>query len=143
VTLAPIDRLRKPTVRTKFHIDFQWWEQEGREFWVDVLSHLSPEYREEFSSHPKGEIVDAVDPVTAEVHRVDRLQYTLGHRCVPLDPFMAEHSLLVDIVFHVFLTNGNKALTAEELAEQVKRPAATILRTLGGHVVYKGLRPLL
>ena len=44
----------------------------------------------------------------------------------------------------VFLANGNQPLTAPELAEAIARPSDsdTILRTLSGSRVYKGLRPI-
>ena len=33
-------------------------------------------------------------------------------------------------------------MTSEELGERLNRPAVTILRTLGGARVYKGIRPV-
>jgi hypothetical protein len=42
----------------------------------------------------------------------------------------------------LFLTNDNIPMTAEELGARLNRPPQTILRTLSGPRVYKGLRPL-
>jgi hypothetical protein len=140
---APLPNvLVKPSLKTKFHIDFDWWERERREFRVDVLKHLRPEFQEAFSNYTGDEVVDAIDPETGEVHQVDKVQYLLRNQCKPLDEFLTEHTSLVDAVFHVFLSNGNAPLSSEELAEKIKRPATTILRTLAGRVVYKGLRPV-
>jgi len=50
---------------------------------------------------------------------------------------------LVDSVFRVLLSNGNQPMTAEELGSRLNRPAQTILRTLSGVRVYKGIRPIL
>ena len=48
---------------------------------------------------------------------------------------------MVNAVFRVFLTNNNVPLTPNELSEKIGRPPLTILRTLAGQEVYKGLRP--
>lgn len=134
--------IAKPTLTTKFHIDFDWWEREGRELRVDVAKHLRPEFLEAFSEYTGGELVDEVDPETGEVKQVDMLQYLLRTQCKPLEAFLTEHTTLVDAVFHVFLSNGNRPLSPQELSEKINRPANTILRTLAGRVVYKGLRPM-
>jgi len=133
----------KPTLETKFHIDFSWWDREGRELRVDVLKHLRPESQAAFANYTGGEQVDAVDLETGEVRSVDRLQYLLRTQCKPPEEFLTEHTSLVDAVFHLFLHNGNQPLTPQELSEQINRPATTILRTLSGRSVYKGLRPVL
>jgi hypothetical protein len=134
--------LVKPALDTRFRIDFDWWEREGRELRVDVLKHLRPESQEAFASYAGGETIDVVDPETAEVRVVDKLQHMLRTQCKPLETFQSEHSSLVDGVFHVFLLNGNLPLTPLELSERLNRPAQTILKTLAGRVVYKGLRPI-
>jgi hypothetical protein len=40
------------------------------------------------------------------------------------------------------LINGNQPMNAVELSKKIGRPADTILRTLGGQRVYRGLRPV-
>lgn len=139
---APKNALVKPTLETRFHIDFEWWEREGRELRVDIPKHLRPEYQDAVSSYVGGELVDAVDAETGEVRKVDKLQYLLKSQCKPLPDFLTEHSSLVDVVFHLFLSNGNEPLAASEIAEKIGRPAGTILKTLSGRTVYKGLRPV-
>jgi hypothetical protein len=133
--------LVKPTLDTKFHIDFDWWVREGRELKVDVAKHVRPEYLEAVKAYAGGERLDEVDVDTGEVRPVDMLQYMLRAQCKPLEIFLTEHTSLVDIVFHTFLANGNQPLSPNELAERLNRPANTILRTLAGRTVYKGLRP--
>ena len=136
------NRLVKPTLQTRFHIDFAWWEREGRDFRVDVMNHLRPEQQEAFAHYQGGELVDSVDPDTAEVTKVDRMQYILRGLSAAASEFVADHSSLVDMLFHVFLVNGNHPLTPEELSEKINRPAPTILRTIAGPRIYKGLRPV-
>ena len=133
----------KPTPETKFHIDYDWWEREGRELRVYLLSHLSSEQRELFASQTSGDVeeVDWIDPKTAEVRRIDPLQRALQEASQQED-FITTHTSLVDAVFRVFLANGNTPLTPIELGETIERPPMTILRTLAGRNVYKGLRPV-
>lgn len=134
----------KPTPETKFHIDYDWWEREGRELRVYLLSHLSSEQRELFASQTSGDVeeVDWIDPETAEVRRIDPLQRALQEASQKED-FITAHTSLVDAVFRVFLANGNMPLTPIELGETIGRPPMTILRTLAGRNVYKGLRPVI
>jgi hypothetical protein len=47
----------------------------------------------------------------------------------------------VESVIRLFLTNGNVPMTSNDLSERLHRPAQTILRTLAGSRVYKGIRP--
>jgi hypothetical protein len=147
VTLPPsptANRLIKPTLKTKFHIDFDWWERESREFRVYLTSHLCPEHRAAFAEYAGGEVIDVVDAETAEVRKEDGIQHTLRTHCSQLPEFITTHTSLVDAVFRVFIANGNQPLSPEELADRIGRPgqAGTILRTLSGARVYKGLRPV-
>jgi hypothetical protein len=139
-----LSRLVKPTLKTKFHIDFDWWERESREFRVYLASHLCPEHQAAFADYAGEDVVDAVDPETAEVRREDSVTHSLRTHCSQLPDFITSHTSLVDAVFRVFIANGNQPLSPEELAERIKRPgqASTILRTLSGARVYKGLRPV-
>ena len=130
----------KPTLDTKFHIDYEWWGREGRDLRVYLLSHLNPDQREIFTEHRDMEEIDWIDPVTAEVRKVNALQKALREASQQAD-FITAHTSLVDAVFRAFLANDNTPLTPIELAERIGRPAKTILRTLSGRTVYKGIRP--
>jgi hypothetical protein len=138
----PMSRRVKPTLDTKFHIDYSWWEREDRELRTYLISHLLPEQRAQFETNQDTGMIDWIDPETAEVRRVDALQQALAKAAQ--DPqYITDHTTLVDAVFRVFLANGNKPLSPNDLGKQVNRSPATILRTLSGAQVYKGLRPLL
>ncbi|MBN1565866.1 MAG: hypothetical protein JXA10_18630 [Anaerolineae bacterium] len=131
----------KPTLNTKFHIDYDWWEKEGRELRVYLLSHLSTEQRDFFIDNKDTEEIDWIDPKTAEVRKIDALQRALREASQRED-FITTRTSLVDGVFRVFLANHNTPLTPIELGERTGRSPMTILRTLSGTTVYKGLRPV-
>jgi hypothetical protein len=133
--------LVKPTLQTRFHIDFDWWAQNERDWHIDLRGFLCPEHQEAFAKTHDNDLVDWVDPETAEVQRVDGLQHVLITHCAKQQDFITQHTTLVDAVFRIFLANGNTALTPVELAEQVGRSPQVILSTLSGARVYKGLRP--
>jgi hypothetical protein len=135
--------LAKPTLRTPYHIDFDWWSKNDRDWRVYLRNYLCPEHQEAFANLQAEEEVDWVDPDTAEVQRVDGLQNILITHCAKQEEFITQQTTLVDSVFRLFLANGNLPLTPVELAEQLGRPPMTILKTLSGMRVYKGLRPYL
>ena len=132
--------LIKPKLDTKFHIDYSWWDRSREDLRIYLLSHLLPEQRERLSQSAEGRIVDYVDPETAEVFRLDELQ--LAIQIASSDPnYITPQTSLVDNIFRVFLKNNNTPLSPRELAHIVDRSATTILKTLGGMRIYKGLRP--
>jgi hypothetical protein len=133
--------LVKPTLQTRFHIDFDWWAQNDRDWHVHLYGLLCPDHQEAFSEMQGDTYVDWVDPETAEVQQVDGLQHVLIMHCAKEPGFITVHTALVDAVFRLFLANGNAPLTPIELSEQLHRPPQTILSTLSGTRVYKGLRP--
>jgi hypothetical protein len=135
-------RLLKPTLATQYHIDYDWWGRNDREWRVYLLSHLCAEHRTALESVEAGETIDWVEEDTGEVRPVDGVQHALISHCAKQPEYLTPHTSLVDAVFRIFLANGNSPLTLSELAERTGRPAPTILRTLGGARVYKGLRPV-
>jgi hypothetical protein len=134
--------LVKPNVSTPFHIDFDWWKKNERDWHVYLRSLLCAEHRELFTNVEEGQMLDWVDPVTAEVKEVDGVQNTLMSHCVKEPDFLTQQTALVEAVFRLFLTNGNIPLSSDELGARLDRPAPTILRTLAGARVYKGIRPV-
>ncbi len=133
--------LVRPSLQTRFHIDFDWWGQNDRNWRVDLLSFLCPEHQEAFAGVRDDTVIDWVDPETAEVQQVDGLQHILITHCAKLPRFIEDRTSLVESTFRLFLSNGNTALTPVELADQMGRSPSVILRTLSGPRVYKGLRP--
>jgi hypothetical protein len=143
VTESGAPRLFKPTLATRFHIDYEWWGRNEREWRVYLLSHLCPEHRAALESLTDQSRIDWIDPSTAEVRSIDAIQHALVSHCSRQPDYIGPHTTLVDAVFRVFLANGNSPLTVVEIAQIINRPAAMMLRTLSGNRVYKGIRPVL
>ncbi len=133
--------LLKPSIKTPFHIDFDWWKQNESDWHIFLSSLLCAEHQEAFADFEQGEMIDWVDPVTAEVKPVDGIQHALMTHCATLPEFSGNHTAVVEAVFRIFLVNGNMPMSAEEIGNKLSRPAATILRTISGARVYRGLRP--
>jgi hypothetical protein len=131
----------KPTSKTRFHIDFDWWKQHDNDWRVHLLGCLCVEHQQMFQGRTSAAFVDWVDPQTAEVQRVDGLQHVLITHCARQSGFIDPHTTLVDAAFRTFLANGNIGLTSLELADRLHRQADTILRTFSSATVYKGIRP--
>ena len=90
----------------------------------------------------EGELVDWVDPRTAEVQQVDGIQHALMTHCALQPDFVDPNTAMVEAVFRLFLASGNQPMTAVDMSKKLNRPATTILRTLAGPRVYRGIRPL-
>ncbi len=133
--------LVKPTLTTPFHIDFEWWKTADNNWRVHLHDCLCSEHQAVFLSLEGEFWVDWIDPETAEVKKVDGLQHILITHCAKQVGFLTNNTTLVDAVFRAFLSNGNAPMSPNDLAAAINRPAETILRTLTGPQVYKGLRP--
>jgi len=133
--------LVKPTLQTPFHIDFEWWRATDINWHVALQSLLCEEHQEAYASLEDDQLIDCVDPETAEVRQLDGLQNTIMNHCARQEGFLDEHTAIVDAVFRLLLANGNTPMAPEEMGSRLNRPAITILKTISGVRVYKGLRP--
>ncbi|MGJ3238891.1 MAG: hypothetical protein ACFE0Q_09330 [Anaerolineae bacterium] len=133
--------LLKPTLDTKFQIDYEWWERENNDLRAYMLTHLPPEIREKFADTEADQVVDYVDPETGEVFQLDELGLAI-QEAAKMDDFINPQASLVDSVFRVFLANGNTPRTPRELEHDTQRDARTILKTFGGVRIYRGVRPI-
>ena len=135
-----LNYLIKPTLETKFHIDYSWWETSRDDLQVYLLTHLSDEQQRQVKALDADGLFDYVDPQTGEVKRVDRLGLAIRESAQRPD-FLSGHIGLIDSIFRALLVYGNRPLDATELARITGRDAKTILRTIGGLRVYRGIRP--
>jgi hypothetical protein len=135
-------RQTKPTVDTKFHINLDWWQQQGRNLRIEMLSHLCAGCRDSLSASYATEMVDWVDPDTAEVRRVDALWHSLRSCCSQRPEFLSPETSLATAIFRAFLGNGNEPLSAVEIWQRLaRRDPATILRLLVSGRSYYGIEP--
>ncbi len=136
-------RYVKPTLQTKFHIDFGWWKKKGQNLRRHLLEHACPECKAVFEAETESKPVDWIDPETGQVFAVDPLWYAIHTHCSQDPSFLDENLALTAAVFRLFLANNNTPLTPVEMHQQLhKKDARTILRTIGGHNIYKGIRPV-
>ena len=133
--------LVKPSIDTPFHIDFAWWKKNERDWHVYLRSLLCPEHQDAFANVEEGEMIDWVDPKTAEVKPVEGVQNALMTHCVKQPDFLTNQTALVEAVFRLFVSNGNVPLSSGELGAKLNRPPEIILRTLASARVYKGIKP--
>jgi hypothetical protein len=134
--------LLKPTVQTPFHIDFAWWEQNDRDWHVFLRSLLCSEHQQTFNDMEADSLIDWIDPITAEVKPVDGIQHALMSHCAQQPDFVNAHTSVVEAAFRIFLVNGNQPMSPMDMSKSLNRPAETILRTLSGARIYRGLRPV-
>lgn len=136
----PPGRFTKPTLDSKYHIDYEWWvNTPGEDLRVYLLTHLPSDLREKAVADGDGAAMDFIDPATGEVRRLDSLQLMLRQVAESPD-FINRDIAIVDCIFRVFLKNNNIPLSPRELSAETGHDATNILRLLNGSRVYKGLR---
>lgn len=139
---TPRPSLVKPTLDTPFHIDFSWWRLNDREWKVFLRGLLGPEQEEKLAEMTGEERVDWVDPHTGEVIQMDTLQYLLSSHYAQEDQSAEGGTSLIESIFRAFLRSGNAPMSSRQLGEALNRPPQTILKTLSGMRVYRGIRPV-
>ena len=136
-------RTLRPTVNTKFHIDFSWWEKQNKDIRVFMRDLLCSECRETVGKLSEVQLVDMVDPETAEVTKVDAIWEAIRACCSLKPDYITPDTPLLDSIFRTFLANGNKPLSILDLHKRLdKRPPETILRMLTRGRVYLGIKPV-
>jgi hypothetical protein len=130
----------KPTLDTKFHIDFAWWQKQRQSLGAYLQSHLCSEARAQLQD---AQTFDWVNAETGEVFQLDLLWYTIQAYCSQQANFIDENMPLTRSIFRLFIANDNTPLTPIEIhAKLQKKTPELILRTIGGHQVYDGIRPV-
>jgi len=133
----------KPTLDTPFHIDYAWWEKQGLDVNIKLVSHLCPEHREAFTGQTMEDQIDWIDWDTGEVTRVDGLQYVITTHCSKQPGYLLQAPTLIEAIFRAFLATANQPLSARKLAPMVGHQPDQVLRVLASRTVRLGLRPVL
>lgn len=145
VTLPPdpaLTQFIKPTLDTPFHIDYSWWEQQGLDLNVKLVSHLCPEHRDAYAGQPVGDKIDWVDWETGEVQPVDGLQYIITTHCSKEPGYVIQAPTLIEAIFRAFLSESNRPMTPRTLAPMVGHRPEQVLRLLAARKVRLGVRPI-
>jgi len=131
----------RPTLHTKYHIDFDWWEEQNLDFRTYLSAQLCTSCKEQYGEQTS-ELIDWVDPTTAEVKRVDGLWQALKSCCSNQPDYINEQTPLTTAIFRIFLANDNRPLSPLELSEKLPHVHPDIiLRTLSKGPVYRGIKP--
>src|SRR5262245_31396157 len=101
----------KPTLDTKFHIDFAWWQKPSQNLGAYLQSHLCREARAAQGHHAQNQTLDWVNPETGEVFQIDRLWHTIQTHCSQQADFVDDNLPLTRAIFRLFIANDNMPLT--------------------------------
>ncbi len=133
----------KPTVDTKFQIDYEWWKRNNLDFRLYLRNQLCPQCQERFVDHRETEIVDWVDPDTGEVKQTDALLECLRTYCIHHAEFISPQVPLAAAVFRLLLVNENRPMSPREMHQVIHwRSPEMILQVLAGRQIYLGIRPV-
>jgi len=133
---------QRPTLDTKFHIDMEWWKQQGLDFRLYLLEQLCDECRERYPTHVGTEDVDWIDADTGEVKKTDALWECLRTYCTDKADYIHSGLPLVAAIFRAFLITDNRPMSPRELHEFVTwKTPDLILRVLKNPRVCMGIRP--
>ena len=132
----------KPTLDTKFHIDFSWWQKKGQNLRAYLQSHACPACQEVAEAN-KDQKFDWVSFETGEVFQIDMLWHLIAMHCYEDPTFFDNRVPLTSAIFRTFILNNNTPLTPVEIHQKIhKKTPETILRTIGRRQVYKGIKPI-
>lgn len=138
--MTPIAR---PDTTTQFHIDLNWFPQNGRDFREELHAVLCDECRARFPSPADAGVVDRIHPATGEVTRVDALWEAIADHCARQPGFISPSTPLTVAIFRVLLANGNQPMTPEQMYQKIrKNNPAGILRILMGSEIENGIVPV-
>ena len=132
--------LKRVTADTRFYVDYTWWDKSNIDLKTYLFTRLG--IGQDADSDSEIDEIDMVDPTTGEVRRVDGFQYMIQSYFTQLPEDFFTKTSFVDAVFCVLLANANQPLSAREIAGRIKKPVGMVIRTLSGHKIYQGIRPV-
>lgn len=131
----------RPTLDTQFHIDFSWWQQPGQNLRAELENHICLKCQQTTTEN-QNLFFDWISLDTGEVFQIDILWHTIRGHCQDLPEFLDSRVPLTSAIFRAFIANDNAPLTPREICTKIgKKSPDLILRTIGGHQVYRGIKP--
>jgi len=135
-------RLARPTVDTPFQINLDWWERHQQDFTSYLRDALCQECLKQFPADVALTEIDLVDPVTAEVRRLNSLWACLVETCSRKPGYISPELPLATALFRALLTRGNAPLSPNDMQHLIGRSSPqTILRVLTGPTPIFGILP--
>jgi hypothetical protein len=138
--------LVRPDINTKFHVDYDWFAERGRDIRVLIQEQLCAQCRPKFADDPNRQDIDWIDPSTGEVTAVDGLTYRLRECCSQRDDYITPSTPLAAAIFRVLVADGDTPMSAAEISQRIgKSDPKTMLRILLGNEMrsHYGVRPIL
>lgn len=135
-------KIYRPTENTRFHVDYAWFENQGVDVNVLIRKMLTPELQDKLAADAETAVFDYIDETTAEVRAENQVVRAVRTESATDPNFIGARIPIWEGAFRAFVLNGNNPLTALELAQILKRKPAEIVNTLGGRVIYNGVRPI-
>lgn len=109
---------RRLSTDTSFHIDFAWWERQGR----NLRSHLVEMLDDDTAANAVGDQpLDYIDPVTAEVLQLDPVWTTVLVRRAHRPDYITPSTPVVTAVLRALIENVNRPMTIVELQRRINR----------------------
>lgn len=137
--MSPVVRLN---TQTPFHIDPQWFIENGRDLREELHALLCDDCRAQYPTPADAHVVDRVNPQTGQVTRVDALWECLADHCGLRADYITPATPLTAAIFRALAANGNQPLSAEELHRRIRKSnPAGILRVLMGAHIENGIVP--
>ncbi len=136
----PISKL---DVDSKFYIDLNWWESQGRDFRQQLFEELCDACKQFYTLDDRRE-VDRIDPETGEVTRREALWECVMDECGREPDFVSPKMPLTRAIFRALLANGNAPISAAELHRRIGKGSAQIVlrELLSPEMELDGITPL-
>jgi hypothetical protein len=119
----PVGRL---TTKSKFRIDLNYWEQQGRDFRREVYEMLCEECKQLYSLE-ETRVVDHVDAVTGQVIRMDALLDCISDVCANSPEFINPKMPLTRSIFRALIASGNSPQSAEDIHARIQKGSPQVI----------------
>lgn len=120
---------------TRFHIDYQWWNESGR----NLESYLNTRIGQVVEFKQDEQPIDLINSHTGEVRQLSGFEYAVQNYFRQLPDDYTQRASVVDAVFCVLLANANQPMSAQEIAEKIHRHPEVVYKTLGSNQGYQGI----
>ena len=91
-------------IQTRYFVDLNWYQEQGRSFAILAASRLCPTSRKKEKSKSEA-----------------ALMRTIKQCCSKREGFISSNMPLLEMVFRIFLANGNQPLKLGQIQEQLQK----------------------